>query len=96
MEDYMKKFFGTILAGIVWLWREIFIWYGIIKKFITEVLDVFKGPSGSGMKVSHKRVIAAILTVVAIRQLIIGDHFGFLVATVIALILIIVTAITKT
>jgi hypothetical protein len=56
----------------------------------TQFLDDASG------KFSHKRLIALAFAVVAIRQLIIGDWFGAILAGAGSIALAIVSAITKT
>ena len=82
----MKKFFEGI-------WTEICLGYAAIKKFVVQVLGIFKDPSG---KVSSKRVVAVGLVLFSCVQLIKGDHMAFLAGLLASLVILIVQAFSKT
>jgi hypothetical protein len=74
--------FAWIKKTIAAVWKWIEAW--------TQFLDDSKG------KFSHKRLLALAFGVVAIRQVIISDYFGAIILAAAAVILAVVSAITKT
>lgn len=96
--------FKFIVDVLKWFFMELAKAYEATKKFVVQVLGVFKGPptfnSGGTLiaqgKVSAKRVWAAALFVVFMRQLFMNDKWGALMAVTAAGILMLIAAITKT
>ena len=86
-----------------WLLAEILLAYTTLKKFVVQTLQVFKAPPVlnaygtvvASNKTSAKRVWAAALMLVGIRQLCIADHFGALVAIGAGIVLFVIAALTK-
>ena len=84
---------------------EIVDWYKVLKKIVIDLFDVFKSPPIIGYnttvitnpKFSWKRISAAIVLVIAIRQFVVApnDRFGILVLFGYVVIVTVVAAITK-
>jgi hypothetical protein len=62
-------------------------------KWLMSFTQFIDGPAG---KFSHKRLLSVAAGVMAVRQLVIGDRWGAAGAALVAVILAVVSAVTKT
>jgi hypothetical protein len=74
---------------------ELSKFYESAKKFVVIAIRMFQQPGSTPPRASWKRVSAASAFVLAVRQLIIGDHWGCLVLIAYALFIGIFAAITR-
>jgi len=74
-------------------WKKVEGWISTAWGKIEAVFQFLDSPAG---KFSHKRLIAVAAAILAVRQLVKNDPWGALGCAVVAVILAVISAITKT
>jgi hypothetical protein len=84
---------STVATDVKGFWKLVENWIATAWGKIEAFFQFLDGPNG---KFSHKRLIAVACTVVALRQFIIKDWFAGVILLGAAVVLAVVSAITKT